>query len=155
MKYNKSVKPTPEYSLKSLSRMDWSWSESKWSTPEPELENISKQKDWVVILDLVKREVQGNHVCPPNCFGSEDREFCEDFWRSTDKPKRSIELFITNSIWLRKVTNTKTVLSLLKLSSRRKPKKLRPRSYRLSRRLEGKRTTISEREKLTRLKSFD
>ncbi len=155
MKYNKSDKPTPEYSLKSLLRMDWSWSESKWSIPELELENISKQNDWVVILDLVKREVQGNHVCPPNYFGWEGRESWEDFWRSTEKPKRSIELFITNSTWLQRVINTKTVLSLLKLSSRRRPKRSKPRNCRLNKRLEGKRTTTSEREKPTKLKSFD
>ena len=154
-KSNKSVKPTQEYSSENSLRMVLSWKENKKSTQDQELDFIYKQKDSVDILVLVKREVPEKAECQPKFFGSEDKEFWEDSSESTELQRRSIELFITDSILPPRVTNSRTKLSWLKLSSSKKPRKSMLKSLKLNKKPEDKRTKKEEKEEPRNQKDFD
>ena len=139
-KSNKLGKPTPEYSLENSSRMVLLWKENKKFTQDPELDNIYKQKDLVDIQVQVKREVPEKAECQPKFSGSEDKESLEDSSENTELQRRSIELFITDSILPLRVTNSRTKPSWLKPSSSKKPRKSMLKSLKLNKMPEDKRT---------------
>ena len=132
-----------------------SWKENKKSIPEPELDNIYKQKEKADTLVQVKRKVPDKQECPLKSSGSEDKEFWEDSWGNTELQRRSIELFITDSISLPRVINSRTKPFWLKLFSNKKPKKSIQKILKPNRRQEDKKTKIEEKEEPTNLKDFD
>ena len=154
-KSNKSDKPTPEYSLENSSRMVSSWRENKKFTQDLELDFIYKQKDSVDIPVPVKREVPEKAECQLKFSGSEDKESLEDSSESTELQRRSIELFITDSILLPRVTNSRTKPSWLKPSSSKKPRKSMLKSLKPNKKPEDKRTSKEEKEELTNQRDFD
>jgi len=117
-----------------------SWRENKKSTLDPELDFIYKQKDSVDILVQVKREVPDKAECQLKSFGLEDKESLEDFLESIELQRRSIELFITDSILLPRVINSKTKLSWLKPSSKKKLKRSMLKNLKPNKMPEDKRT---------------
>jgi len=155
MKSNKLDKPTPESSSENSLRMVLSWKENKKSTQDPELDFIYKQKDSVDILVLVKREVPEKAECQLKSFGLEDKEFWEDSSENIELQRRSIELFITDFILLLRVTNSRTKPSWSKLSSRKKPRRLMLKNWKLNKMPEDKRISKEEKEELKKLKSCD
>ena len=155
MKSNKLDKPTPEYSSESSSRMVSSWRENKKFIQDPEPDFIYKQKDSVDIQVPVKREVQEKAECQLKFSGSEDKESSEDSSENTENQKRLTELFITNFILLPRVINSRTKPSWLKPSSRRRLKKLMPKSLKLNKMPEEQRISKEEKEELKNLRDFD
>ncbi len=155
MNSNKSAKPTQEYSSESLSRMVLSWRESKKSTRDPELDYICKQRDSADTAVPVREKVPERQECPLKSSGLEDKEFSEDFSENTEPQKRSIELFIINSISPQRVISLRTKPSWLKQSSSKKLKKLMPKSSKLNKKPEDLRIKTEEKEEPKRLKNFD
>ena len=132
-----------------------SWKENKKSIPEPELDNIYKQKEKADTLVQVKRKVPDKQECPLKSSGSEDKEFWEDSWGNTELRRRSIELFITDSISLPRVINSRTKPYSSKLSSNKKPKRSTLKTSKPNKKPEDKRTKIEEKEELTNPKDYD
>jgi hypothetical protein len=91
--------------------------------------------------------------CPPRSSGCEDRESSEGSSESIEHPRRSIELFTTDSIWPPREINSRTKPSSSRPSSRRKPRRSKPKSSKPNNRPEEKRISTREREKPT--KSID
>ena len=84
------------------------WSVNKKFTREPELDSTSKPKEEEITLELVKEEVLAKAECLQKFYGLEDKESLEDYSESTDKLKKSIELFIINSILPQREISSKT-----------------------------------------------
>ena len=132
-----------------------SWKENKKSIPEPELDNIYKQKEKADTLVQVKRKVPDKQECQPKSSGSEDKESWEDSWGNIELLKKSIELCTTDSTLLPRVINSRTKPFWLKLFSNKKPKKSILKSLKPNKRQEDKKTKIEEKEEPTNLKDFD
>ncbi len=132
-----------------------SWKESKKFILDPELESTYKQKDSADTAVPVRREVQERQECPLKSFGSEDKEFWEDFWESIELQRRSIELFITDSTSPPRVTNSRTKLSWLKPSSSKRLKRSMPKSLKCNKTPEELRTWREEKEELRSPKDYD
>jgi len=84
------------------------WSANRKFTQELELDSTFRPKEEEITLELVKEEVLVKAECQPKFYGSEDKESLEDYSESTDKLKKSIELFIINSILPQREISSKT-----------------------------------------------
>ena len=93
--------------------------------------------------------------CQPRFCGWEDKECWGDYWKNTEQLKRLIEQFTINSILHQRVINSKIKLFWLKLFSNKKPKRSRPRSWRLNRKPEDRRTKKEEKREQTDRNAYD
>jgi len=142
-------KLTPEYSSESSSRTASSWSENRESTPEPEPDSTSKPKEEETTLEPVREEVLVRAECQLRFSGSEDKESSEDYSENTDKPKKSIELFTTNSILPQRETSSKTEPSWLKPFSRKRARRSKPKSWRPNKTQDVRKINKSEKREPT------
>ncbi len=145
MRSNKSARPTQESLLESLLKMVWSWSENKKYTQGLEQDSIYKPNARATTLELVSVEVLVKVECLQRFCGWEDRGCSEGCWGNIVRLKRLIELSTISSISHQRATNSKTELFWLKPSSRKRLKRLRQISLKLSKTLEDKKICSWER----------
>ena len=118
MKPMKSLWPTAERTSESCSRTVLSWEDKCTCTLGPEFRDSTKLREREDIKVTVRERVPRTPECPRKFYGWEDKEYWEDSWENTERARRSLKISTITSIWLQRVTNSRTSLYWLKLSTK-------------------------------------